>query len=476
MSLANLISLLRILAIPFLIYLVRQDTYQASFVALIVFAFAVLTDIADGIVARRTKQTRIGYFLDPFADKLLIMSLLIYFVYLGGYWVLFLAIFVIRDLIVGFVRWMAGKADVHLRGKRTYGNLLSYSQFLIIFGLLLEPFFEQGGLLILLATGLAVLLSLISSTHFFFSYLKGLSKQRRKGRVVKKEPMEILANKRSRGYHDGYRRHLLELFAHRRNAQITFLPNTKNMFKNVKPKTNHVIIAGGDGTFEAALHNKAFYKKTLGFFPLGAGNAFWSYFYKGKRYKYLRSRFPFREIKQDVLELEWEKGKTQTLFMNIGIDAEVIRLSSKRTQHGFFDYFRGSTKAIARSKADYELDVEVDGKKEHWDNCVGIFIGKMSHLGFGLRALFGRVDSDDGKVYGSAIINAHSVWFNKPLRIWALILGMMNLNRSPYHSLKGKKITVRSDVPFPIQAGGEFLGYTHWIRITVKRKQKMLVL
>ena len=477
MGLSNLISLLRILVIPFLIYLLQQDTYQASLTAVFVFIFAVITDIADGIIARRTKDTtKIGSFLDPFADKLLVMSLLFYYVYSGGYWLLYLGIFIVRDIIVGLVRWLAGKADVQLRGKRTYGNLLSYSQFIIVFGLLSEQFFVHSGLIILLATGLAILLSLISSLHFIFSYIRGLTKQRRKGRIVKKEPMVVLANKRSRGYYDGYRRRLLEIFAHRRSSPITFLPNTKNMFKNVKPKTKHVIIAGGDGTFEAALHHKPFYKKTLGFFPLGAGNAFWSYFYKGKRYKYLRSRFPFREIQQDVFELEWDKGKTQTLFMNIGIDAEVIRLSSKRTQHGFLDYFRGSTKALARSKADYELDIEIDGKKYHWDNCVGVFLSKISHLGFGLRALFGKVKSDDRNVYGSAIINAHSPWWNKPLRLWALILGMMNLNRSPYHTFKGKIITVKSEVPFPIQAGGEFLGYTQWIKIKVKRQQKMLVL
>ena len=78
-----------------------------------------------------------------------------------------------------------------------------------------------------------------------------------------------------------------------------YLPLKKNMYENIEQKIKddqQIIIAGGDGSFESALNYKPFWKKRLGFFPLGAGNAFYSYFYKGKRFEYLRSWFQFRRF------------------------------------------------------------------------------------------------------------------------------------------------------------------------------------
>lgn len=69
---ANILSLLRILLIPVFIVLMIQHRTISAF---IVFLFASLTDLLDGIAARIWKQkTRIGTYLDPAADKLLMAS------------------------------------------------------------------------------------------------------------------------------------------------------------------------------------------------------------------------------------------------------------------------------------------------------------------------------------------------------------------------------------------------------------------
>jgi len=86
------------------------------------------------------------------------------------------------------------------------------------------------------------------------------------------------------------------------------------------------------------------------------------------------------------------------------------------------------------------------------------------------------VEPNDGKVYGLACINTHSAFFNKSVRIWGLLLAMLNMGRSPLLPFRGKKIVLESEVPFPLQAGGEFLGYTHKLKIKVKRKQKVLMI
>jgi cardiolipin synthase (CMP-forming) len=71
-TLANLISVIRLMAIPVFLYLVIQDQLLIAFVLLVA---AVLTDFVDGMVARRMNQiTKLGQFLDPFADRLFIAA------------------------------------------------------------------------------------------------------------------------------------------------------------------------------------------------------------------------------------------------------------------------------------------------------------------------------------------------------------------------------------------------------------------
>lgn len=78
MSLANKISILRILLIPFFVasllyYRPEQDNLR--FVALAIFVLGALTDVLDGNIARAIRQkTKLGTFLDPIADKLLLIT------------------------------------------------------------------------------------------------------------------------------------------------------------------------------------------------------------------------------------------------------------------------------------------------------------------------------------------------------------------------------------------------------------------
>ncbi|MFH1778662.1 MAG: CDP-alcohol phosphatidyltransferase family protein [Candidatus Omnitrophota bacterium] len=78
MNLANKISIIRILLIPFFIWAIvyyRPEHDYLRFVALGIFALAVLSDAIDGYLARVLKQrTALGTFLDPIADKLLLVT------------------------------------------------------------------------------------------------------------------------------------------------------------------------------------------------------------------------------------------------------------------------------------------------------------------------------------------------------------------------------------------------------------------
>lgn len=72
MNLANKISIARIILIPFFIAAI---VYSRMEIALVLFILAVISDGADGLIARALKQkTELGTILDPMADKLLLIS------------------------------------------------------------------------------------------------------------------------------------------------------------------------------------------------------------------------------------------------------------------------------------------------------------------------------------------------------------------------------------------------------------------
>ena len=81
MNLPNYITLARVVLIPFFIDFMIYGYYGP---ALAVFVVACVTDALDGMIARITNQkTELGAFLDPMADKLLIISAFVTLALLG---------------------------------------------------------------------------------------------------------------------------------------------------------------------------------------------------------------------------------------------------------------------------------------------------------------------------------------------------------------------------------------------------------
>ncbi len=98
MNLPNYITLIRVVLIPFFINLMIYGYYRS---ALLVFLIACVTDALDGLIARLTqKKTELGAFLDPMADKLLIVSAFVTLVLLGKLPVWLVIIVVSRDVIL----------------------------------------------------------------------------------------------------------------------------------------------------------------------------------------------------------------------------------------------------------------------------------------------------------------------------------------------------------------------------------------
>jgi CDP-diacylglycerol--glycerol-3-phosphate 3-phosphatidyltransferase len=77
-TLPNRLSLLRILFIPAIILLIATQNDHYQFISSLLFIAAGITDGLDGLIARKLSMTsRLGLYLDPIADKLLISCVLI---------------------------------------------------------------------------------------------------------------------------------------------------------------------------------------------------------------------------------------------------------------------------------------------------------------------------------------------------------------------------------------------------------------
>lgn len=73
---ANLISILRVLLLPFLLYSLQQDGEYVSATTILLLLIAALTDLGDGYIARRFHQiSDLGRILDPLADKIFLAGL-----------------------------------------------------------------------------------------------------------------------------------------------------------------------------------------------------------------------------------------------------------------------------------------------------------------------------------------------------------------------------------------------------------------
>ncbi|AFJ02240.1 CDP-diacylglycerol--glycerol-3-phosphate 3-phosphatidyltransferase [Methylophaga frappieri] len=162
LNIPNWLSLLRVFLIPVLMVLYFVPHPAAPLAATGVFIFAAITDWLDGYLARRWQQTSaFGAFIDPVADKLIVVVTLLLILFKTPTWFILLPVIVIvfREIMISALReWMAelgARSTVQVsamgKWKTTFqmiaiGCLIFYKP---LFGL---PVFEIGvGLLYLAA-------------------------------------------------------------------------------------------------------------------------------------------------------------------------------------------------------------------------------------------------------------------------------------------------------------------------------------
>ena len=116
MTIPNILTVLRVVMIPFFIYFLLKNEPYARWLALLLFMTASITDFFDGYLARKLNQdTKFGRFLDPFADKALVVSTIVAFVYLDKLIPLWMILIIIgRDILITAMRFLAIRKGVEV--------------------------------------------------------------------------------------------------------------------------------------------------------------------------------------------------------------------------------------------------------------------------------------------------------------------------------------------------------------------------
>ena len=113
MNTANKLTLLRVIMIPVFMVALYWNFPFHKFVALIIFILASVTDFVDGYVARNFNQiTDFGKFMDPLADKLLVISAMLWFVEAGQMAAWVVLVVLAREFAVSGLRMVAAPKGV----------------------------------------------------------------------------------------------------------------------------------------------------------------------------------------------------------------------------------------------------------------------------------------------------------------------------------------------------------------------------
>ncbi len=168
----NVLTLLRIVAVPVLVVALLDETPDGDVIAAIVFALAALTDGLDGYIARRRQQvTTFGKLMDPLADKLLVIAALISLVSLNRLPAWIAMVIIARELAVTGLRSVAAERGVVIAAS-WLGKLKTALQIAAILAVIaFDPTPVWADVLLYVAVAVTV----ISGADYFFGLRKRMA-------------------------------------------------------------------------------------------------------------------------------------------------------------------------------------------------------------------------------------------------------------------------------------------------------------
>ncbi|MFT7582010.1 MAG: CDP-diacylglycerol--glycerol-3-phosphate 3-phosphatidyltransferase [Myxococcota bacterium] len=187
LNVPNLLTMGRIALIPPVMLLMLWGTPEANFYAALLFSIAAITDWLDGFLARRQGlESVFGKFLDPLADKLIVLATLIVATQLHHVPGWFVVLLLSRELAVTGLRALAGNEGFTIDVVRT-GKYKTALQLLGIIGIILHErylidfgFAERVIDFNLLGIGLlslSLFFSLLSAGIYFYRFTQAAAAQ-----------------------------------------------------------------------------------------------------------------------------------------------------------------------------------------------------------------------------------------------------------------------------------------------------------
>lgn len=185
-NLPNILTFFRILLIPVVCVFIWLGDPLSSFISVVLFALASATDWFDGYLARKRDLVSLtGKFLDPLADKLLVMASLIMLVPLGRISATIVIIILAREFTIMGLRSVAaaegiimaagegGKYKTAFQMTGLIGLLIHYI-YVVDFGFVAVKLnFHVIGVWLIL---LSIVFSLFSAYQYFAAFLAGVDK------------------------------------------------------------------------------------------------------------------------------------------------------------------------------------------------------------------------------------------------------------------------------------------------------------
>lgn len=177
----NRLTVLRMLAVPLVVWCLAFRTFSWDVIATIIFSLAAITDFFDGYLARTTKAVTIyGKLLDPLADKFLVVVVLIMLQYLGRIHPWLVMVLICREMTISSLRALASAEGVIIAASSGGKWKAAIQMVALPFLMIYEPIWglpcQTIGMALIY---ISVVFSLMSLSTYALDFFRELHKRRR---------------------------------------------------------------------------------------------------------------------------------------------------------------------------------------------------------------------------------------------------------------------------------------------------------
>lgn len=170
MNLANKLTLARIFLVPIFMIVLLNKMQYGMYIAAAIFTLAAITDTLDGYIARsRNQVTKLGKFIDPLADKLLVTAALVCLVQMNKLPAWVVVVIISREYIVSVLRAVAAAEGIVIAAS-IWGKLKTIAQIVAIIAILLNnfPFSLINFPFSTIALWISVILTILSGVDYVY--------------------------------------------------------------------------------------------------------------------------------------------------------------------------------------------------------------------------------------------------------------------------------------------------------------------